>query len=107
MDIWYCRFTLEIAQYTVRWLGIYRQGRRDLCQRKTCTLRSAGICSEKLIRRLKMFRSVIFISVVFVFSLSAYSQVKSIYTNLAEKKCRTIELTSEGTGWYRGLCPGL
>lgn len=35
------------------------------------------------------------------------SKIKSIYTNLSAKNCKTLEQSDEGTGWYRGECPGI
>ena len=40
-------------------------------------------------------------------AMAAHSQVTSLYTDLAEKKCRTIESTSDEGGSYRGICPGV
>ena len=54
-----------------------------------------------------MLRSLIIVSVILTFTVSAHSQVTSLYTNLAEKKCRTIESTSAEGGSYRGICPGI
>ena len=34
-------------------------------------------------------------------------QVTSIYTPLDDKKCKTIEMTDEEGGSYKGICPGV
>ena len=47
---------------------------------------------------------------IFSISISASAQkqkVESVYTNLDAKSCRTLEQSSEGTGWYRGECKGV
>src|SRR5688500_7922780 len=43
----------------------------------------------------------------FLFALSAAGQNRSIFTDLSERSCRTIELTSEEGGSYLGECPGV
>lgn len=35
------------------------------------------------------------------------SKIESIYTNLDEKSCKTLESETEGAGWYRGECKGV
>ena len=32
---------------------------------------------------------------------------ESVYTNLSDKFCKTLEQSDEGTGWYRGECKGV
>ena len=39
-------------------------------------------------------------------SISAFAQVKSVYTSLAAKDCKTIESNDQEGGSYRGECPG-
>lgn len=43
---------------------------------------------------------------VLVSAICAAAQNKSVYTNLDEKSCKTVESSDEGTGWYRGECGG-
>ena len=48
--------------------------------------------------------------VIFVFSLTTAAQktkISSVYTNLDTEKCKTLESSTEGTGWYRGECDGI
>ena len=54
-----------------------------------------------------MLKHVCIVSAILTFTVSAHSQITSLYTNLAEKKCRTIESTSDEGGSYRGICPGV
>jgi hypothetical protein len=46
-------------------------------------------------------------SILVLTACTAHSQVTSLYTDLAEKKCRTILSTSAEGGSYRGICPGV
>lgn len=42
------------------------------------------------------------------FSSAIYPQkIESIYTDLAEKNCKTIESEAQGDTWYRGECVGV
>lgn len=41
------------------------------------------------------------------FGIIGNAQIKSIYTSLDTKFCKTIEQTSEDAGWYRGECRGV
>lgn len=45
------------------------------------------------------------------FAVGAFAQkqgkIQSVYTNLDEKNCKTLESSTEGTGWYRGECKGI
>src|SRR6186713_2499402 len=54
-----------------------------------------------------MMKHLLIISGLLMFAVPAHSQITSIYTDLAEKKCRTIESTSDEGGSYRGICPGV
>jgi hypothetical protein len=54
-----------------------------------------------------MRRHLFIVTGVLTLAVSSYAQVTSLYTDLAEKKCRTIESTSDEGGSYRGLCPGV
>jgi hypothetical protein len=38
---------------------------------------------------------------------TAAAQIKSVYTSVQTKACRTIESTAEEGGFYRGICPGV
>jgi len=40
-------------------------------------------------------------------TFNSSAQIKSTYTNLGAKHCKTIELTSDEGGSYRGICPGV
>lgn len=51
-------------------------------------------------------RYLILLILTLLTTTAAASQNKSVYTNLTEKTCRTIEADAEGAGWYRGLCAG-
>lgn len=47
---------------------------------------------------------------IFMFSASIFAQTKkseSVYTNLTEKACKTLEKSDKYAGWYRGECPGI
>src|SRR5688572_29554531 len=39
--------------------------------------------------------------------LSSYGQNTSVYTDLADTRCKTIESTADEGGSYRGICPGV
>lgn len=54
-------------------------------------------------------RSILFLLIAgLFFSANAYSQkITSVYTDLNEKSCKTIESNADGAGWYRGSCPGI
>jgi len=54
-----------------------------------------------------MLKHICIVSAILTSTVSAHSQFTSLYTNLAEKKCRTIESTSDEGGSYRGICPGV
>ncbi len=48
------------------------------------------------------------ITLVFAVGVSAQqSKIESVYTNLNTKDCKTLEQSDEGTGFYRGECPGI
>ncbi len=45
-----------------------------------------------------------------LFAFGGFAQkakIQSVYTNLSEKSCRTLESSVEGSGSYRGECPGI
>lgn len=50
------------------------------------------------------------IGTILVCGFTIFAQTKkpeSVYTNLNEKFCKTLEQSDEGAGWYRGECPGV
>jgi len=52
---------------------------------------------------------LIFLAVI-IFSATALAQsrkIQSVYTDLAEKSCKTIESAEKGDLWYRGECAGI
>ncbi|MDI1240904.1 MAG: hypothetical protein PSX80_03150 [bacterium] len=56
-------------------------------------------------RVMKMLTSL---AVLFLASISLNAQaVTSVYTSLDDKKCKTIEMTDEEGGSYKGVCPGV
>ena len=40
-------------------------------------------------------------------AVNAPAQNTSVYTSLAEKKCKTLESHADEGGWYLGECPGV
>jgi len=54
-----------------------------------------------------MMKHLLIISGLLMFAVPAHSQITSLYTDLAEKKCRTLLSTSDEGGSYRGICPGV
>ncbi len=51
---------------------------------------------------------------IFLFALvfscvgqAANNKIETVYTDLTVEKCKTIESSDEGTGSYRGVCPGI
>lgn len=51
---------------------------------------------------------ILIFGVLMLLAVSAPAQkLTSIYTSLETRKCKTIESSSEGAGWYRGQCPGI
>ena len=54
--------------------------------------------------------SVFCVLTIFFLTAGAFAQkskIESIYTNLNDKACKTLESDTEGTGWYRGECKGV
>lgn len=52
----------------------------------------------------------LFTALLIILTTSAFSQaakISSIYTDLNEKKCKTLELDETGAGYYRGRCKGV
>src|SRR5687768_14482054 len=54
-----------------------------------------------------MFKSILFFSLVFVFSVAAFAQNKSVYTDLADDKCKTADVEKGMPGNYSGKCDGV
>lgn len=50
---------------------------------------------------------LIFVAIVLVSALAAEAQITSVYTDLDDRKCKTIELTDEDGGSYKGECKGV
>lgn len=51
---------------------------------------------------------ILFLAFLLVFSASVFAQKNtSVYTNLDDKSCKTLESDSSGAGSYRGRCPGI
>lgn len=51
---------------------------------------------------------LLILSVLTIFSTSVLAQkITSVYTNLDDKKCKTLESDPSGAGSYRGRCPGV
>jgi hypothetical protein len=40
-------------------------------------------------------------------SLSQAEMLTSVYTDLSDKACKTLESDSSGSGWYKGQCKGI
>jgi len=53
-----------------------------------------------------MFKALLLISCLLVFSAVAFGQNKSVYTSLAAKKCKTLDVNKGMAGNYSGRCPG-
>jgi hypothetical protein len=54
-----------------------------------------------------MFRNFLLLSFIFVFSTIAFAQNKSVYTDLAADKCKTVEVDKGMAGNYSGKCAGV
>lgn len=54
-----------------------------------------------------MFKSILVFSLVFVFSVAAFAQNKSAYTDLAGDKCKTTGVDEGMPGNYSGKCAGV
>lgn len=51
---------------------------------------------------------LLILCVLTIFSTSVLAQkITSVYTNLDDKKCKTLESDTSGAGSYRGRCPGV
>ena len=54
-----------------------------------------------------MFKMLMVLSFVFLFSTAALAQNKSIYTSLVADKCKTIDVNKGMPGNYSGRCAGV
>lgn len=54
-----------------------------------------------------MFKNLLFLSFIFVFSNVAFAQNKSVYTDMAADKCKTTDVDEGMPGNYSGKCPGV
>ena len=54
-----------------------------------------------------MFKALLVLSFVVAFPLAALGQNKSIYTSLAAKKCKTLDVNKGMAGNYSGRCAGV
>lgn len=52
-------------------------------------------------------RAILAVAFFCVFSISVQGQVSSVYTDLDDRKCKTVELTDEEGGSYKGVCKGV
>lgn len=54
-----------------------------------------------------MFKTLLLLSFLFVFSTVSFAQNKSIYTSLAADKCKTADVDKGIPGNYSGKCAGV
>ena len=54
-----------------------------------------------------MFKVFLVLSVLFLFSIVSFAQNKSIYTELAADKCKTVDVNKGMPGNYSGKCTGV
>jgi hypothetical protein len=54
-----------------------------------------------------MMKHVLIVPVLLILAVPSYCQITSLYTDLAESKCRTLESSSDEGGSYLGICPGV
>lgn len=52
-------------------------------------------------------KKFILMTIVLATSFTARAQVKSLYTNLGDAKCRTVEVRDDEGGSYKGVCRGV
>lgn len=50
---------------------------------------------------------VVLASFILVLAFNSQAQVSSVYTDLDDQKCKTLELDEEGGGSYKGECTGV
>lgn len=53
-----------------------------------------------------MKKHLLLIAAAFVFAAAANAQNKSVYTDLDDRKCKTLEMTDDEGGSYNGECKG-
>lgn len=53
-----------------------------------------------------MLRNIVLLLVALCFTTAIHAQNKSVYTDLDDTKCKTVELTDDEGGSYSGICPG-
>ncbi len=54
-----------------------------------------------------MFKNLLLLSFVLVFSIAVCAQNKSVYTDLAADKCQTVDVDKGMPGNYSGKCAGV
>lgn len=54
-----------------------------------------------------MYKKLLFLPVAFVLSTAVFAQNKSVYTDLAVDKCKTVEIDNGMPGNYSGKCAGV
>ena len=54
-----------------------------------------------------MFKKLLVVSFIAVFSTAAFAQNKSVYTDLAADKCKTVDVDKGMPGNYTGKCEGV
>ena len=54
-----------------------------------------------------MFKNLLCLSFLFVFTATAFAQNKSVYTTLVPDKCKTTDVDKGMPGNYSGRCPGV
>lgn len=52
-------------------------------------------------------KAITLFAILFAACLTANAQVKSVYTDLDDRKCKTLELTDDEGGSYKGECKGV
>lgn len=53
-----------------------------------------------------MYKNLLALVAVIAFAAAANGQIKSVYTDLDDTKCKTVELTDGEGGSYKGECKG-
>ena len=59
---------------------------------------------------MKLKFTIFSVSIILLAAVGAFAQkskIQSVYTTLKTDSCKTLESETEGTGWYRGECPGI
>lgn len=85
-----------------------------LCQSSKSVFRflllffSFSVFGRKLLtKEVNMRYSLIAFCLIAVFAAVSDAQIRSVYTDLADTKCKTLELSVDEGGSYRGICPGV